>query len=93
MTHEEQERIIIPDENGEEHLFDILFTFDVEQTGRSYMVVKPVEAPEDDDDEYEEVFGFRYEENDGEFSLYPIETDAEWDMVEEMLNTFTAEDI
>ncbi|TCP32287.1 uncharacterized protein YrzB (UPF0473 family) [Scopulibacillus darangshiensis] len=89
---EEQERIIIPDENGEEHLFDILFTFDVDDTDKSYMVVKPVESEEtDDDEEMEEVFGFRFEDSDGEFSLYPIETDQEWDMVEEMFNTFLAE--
>ncbi|MGV3488372.1 MAG: DUF1292 domain-containing protein [Tuberibacillus sp.] len=92
--HEEEDRIIIPDENGEEHLFDVLFTFDVEETGKSYMVVKPVETSEDDeDDEYDEVFGFRYEETDDEFNLYPIETDEEWDMVEEMINTFAESDI
>ncbi|MFC4618101.1 DUF1292 domain-containing protein [Camelliibacillus cellulosilyticus] len=89
---EEEDRIIIPDENGEEHLFDVLFTFDVDETGKSYMVVRPTELPEDDD-EYEEVFGFRYEDKDGEFNLYPIETDAEWDMVEEMLNTFSEDDL
>ncbi|MFC7393239.1 DUF1292 domain-containing protein [Scopulibacillus cellulosilyticus] len=89
---EEQDRIIIPDENGEEHLFDVIFTFDVDETEKSYMVVKPVESTEDDDDEdMQEVFGFRYEDKDGEFSLYPIETDKEWDMVEEMFNTFLAE--
>lgn len=92
--HDEEDRIIIPDENGEEHLFDVLFTFDVEETGKSYMVVKPVEAPEDtDDDDYEEVFGFRYEENGDDFNLFPIETDEEWDMVEEMINTFSEEEI
>jgi len=86
---EEEDRIIIPDENGEEHLFDVLFTFDVEETGKSYMVVKPVETPEDaEDDDYDEVFGFRYEESDDDFKLFPIETDEEWEMVEEMINTF-----
>ena len=28
MALEEKERIIIPDENGDEHLFEVLFTFD-----------------------------------------------------------------
>ncbi|GGE43059.1 UPF0473 protein [Pullulanibacillus camelliae] len=91
MTHthdEDQERIIIPDEEGEEHLFDILFTFDVDETGKSYMVVQPVESSEEDEEDEAEVFGFRYEDVDGEFNLYPIETDEEWDIVEEMLNTF-----
>lgn len=91
---EEEDRIIIPDENGEEHLFDVLFTFDVEESGKSYMVVKPVESSEeDDDDDYDEVFAFRYEEKDDDFKLFPIEDDAEWDMVEEMINTFSDEEL
>ncbi|WEG14097.1 DUF1292 domain-containing protein [Pullulanibacillus sp. KACC 23026] len=91
--HEEEDRIIIPDENGEEHLFDILFTFDVEETDKSYIVVEPVEAEEDDDEEEAEVFAFRYEGDlDGDFSLFEIDTDEEWDMVEEMLNTFVDEE-
>ncbi len=90
MSQEEQERIIIPDENGEEHLFDILFTFDVEESDRSYMVVSPVEGSEDqeDDEEAQEVFGFRYEDKEGEFNLFEIDTEEEWDLVEEMFNTF-----
>lgn len=89
-SEEQQEQIIIPGENGEEHLFDILFTFDVDETDRSYMVVVPVESPteEDDEDETQEVLGFRYEDEDGDFKLFEIETDEEWDLVEEMFNTF-----
>jgi uncharacterized protein YrzB (UPF0473 family) len=91
---EEEDRIVIPDENGEEHLFDILFSFDVEETNKSYIVVSPVEATEEDEDEEsQEVFAFRFEGDlDGEFNLYPIESDEEWDMVEEMLNTFAEEE-
>lgn len=92
MSLEEKERIIIPDESGEEHLFEVLFTFDVDETGNSYMVVVPAEQAEADE---VEVFAFRYEEDDNnqdDLALYQLETDEEWDMVEEMLNTFTAEE-
>jgi uncharacterized protein YrzB (UPF0473 family) len=90
----EEDRIVIPDENGEEHLFDILFSFDVEETNQSYIVVQPVEAMEEDDEESGEVFAFRFEGDlDGDFNLFPIETDQEWDMVEEMLNTFVEEEL
>ncbi|WP_085523272.1 DUF1292 domain-containing protein [Tuberibacillus sp. Marseille-P3662] len=88
---EEQERVVIPDEQGEEHLFDILFTFDVDETERSYMVVKPVEPDNDTDDQEEEVYAFRFEEEGDDFNLFPVETDKEWDMIEEMLNTFVEE--
>ncbi|MBM7569572.1 DUF1292 domain-containing protein [Aquibacillus albus] len=91
MALEEKERIIIPDENGEEHLFEVLFTFDVDQTGNSYIAVVPVEQK---DDEEVEVFAFRYEDqtNEDDLSLFQIETDEEWEMVEEMLNTLTEEE-
>ncbi len=82
---------MIPDEQGEEHLFDILFTFDVDETERSYMVVKPVEPDNDTDDQEEEVYAFRFEEEGDDFNLFPVETDKEWDMIEEMLNTFVEE--
>ncbi|MDC3413296.1 DUF1292 domain-containing protein [Aquibacillus sp. 3ASR75-11] len=90
MALEEKERIIIPDENGEEHLFEVLFTFDVDQTGDSYIAVVPTEQK---DEEEVEVFAFRYEEKDQEddLTLYQIESDEEWEIVEEMLNTLADE--
>ncbi|MGP4041767.1 Uncharacterized protein YrzB, UPF0473 family [Gracilibacillus orientalis] len=92
MALEEKERIIIPDENGEEHLFEVLFTFDVDQTQESYVAVVPAEQKEDEE---VEVFAFRYEEkeNDDDLALYHIESDDEWDMVEEVLNTVADNDL
>ncbi|ELK44332.1 DUF1292 domain-containing protein [Halobacillus sp. ACCC02827] len=93
MALAKEERIIIPDENGEEHLFEVLFTFDVEQTGHSYIAVIPAEQKEGDE---VEVFAFRYEEKGNEeddLALFQIESEDEWEMVEEMLNTLTDEDL
>lgn len=92
MAKEEKERIIIPDEKGEEHLFEVLFTFDVEETNKSYMVLEPV--GKSDEDEEVEVFAFRFEDGEDEedIALFPIETDEEWDIVEEMLNTFSEQE-
>lgn len=91
MALEEKERIIIPDDNGEEHLFEVLFTFDVDQTEQSYVAVVPAEQKEDEE---VEVFAFRYEEkeNDDDLALFHIESDDEWDMVEEVLNTVADND-
>ncbi|MCO7126380.1 DUF1292 domain-containing protein [Sporolactobacillus shoreicorticis] len=86
---EEQERIVIPEENGDENLFDVLFYFDVPETDKSYVVVVPAE--QDQEDEEQEVFAFRYEGEDDDFKLFPIDTDEEWDIVEEMINTFSDE--
>lgn len=92
MALEENERIIIPDENGEEHLFEVLFTFDVDKTGHSYLAVVPAEQNEDEE---VEVYAFRYEEqekNEDDLSLYPIDSDEEWEMVEEVLHTLIDEE-
>ncbi|MUV39547.1 UPF0473 protein [Lentibacillus sp. JNUCC-1] len=91
MALEEKERIIIPDENGEEHLFEVLFTFDVDETEQSYIAVVPAEQVNEDE---VEVYAFRYQEQDEEndLSLFPIESDEEWQIVEEMLNTLAEEE-
>ncbi|MFC4022690.1 DUF1292 domain-containing protein [Oceanobacillus longus] len=90
MALEEKERIIIPDENGDEHLFEVLFTFDVDETEQSYIAVVPAEQAEEEE---VEVYAFRFEEQDNEdFTLFPIESDEEWELVEEMLNTLADEE-
>ncbi|KMK75747.1 DUF1292 domain-containing protein [Alkalihalobacillus pseudalcaliphilus] len=89
---EEKDRIVIPDENGDEHLFDELFKFTVDDTGKSYILVTP--AGEEAEDEEVEVFAFRYEDREDEendIALFPVETDEEWEIIEEMLNTFSEE--
>ena len=94
MALEEKERIIIPDENDEEHLFEVLFTFDIEETNHSYIAVVPVEQQEEEEEV--EVFAFRYEEkgeDDNDLALFPLESDDEWDMVEEMLHTLADEEM
>ncbi|WP_059102733.1 DUF1292 domain-containing protein [Shouchella shacheensis] len=92
MAEEEKERFVIPDEDGNEHLFDELFRFTVDTTGNAYLLLVPAE--EEDSEEEVEVFAFRYEEKEDEendVSLFPVETDEEWAMIEEMLNTFSEE--
>lgn len=92
MEFDEKERIIIPDENGEENLFEVLFKFDIDETGHSYITLIPVEQAQDEE---VEVYAFRYEDDGSEengLKLFPIETDEEWDMVEEVLYTLADEE-
>lgn len=88
----EDERIIIPGEDGEEHLYEVIFTFDIEANRKSYVAVVPVDQADDDE---QEVFVFRYEEkeNDDDLVLFSIESDEEWDMVEETFNTLVDEEL
>ena len=87
--NEERERLIIPDEDGEEHLFETLFKFDVDELNASYICLVPVEQVDTDE---AEVYAFRYEETatdsgESDINLFPIESDEEWEIVEEMFAT------
>jgi uncharacterized protein YrzB (UPF0473 family) len=85
---EEVEYVFIPDEEGNEERFEVIYKFEVDETGKKYMLLVPADESESEEEE-QEVLAFRYEE-DGEegFTLYTIESDEEWDMVEEAFNTF-----
>jgi len=88
-----QENITVVDENGNEQLCNILFTFESEEFKKSYVLYYPVGADEDEDEEIEihaSSFTPNEDGNDGE--LLPIETDEEWEVIEEMLNTFLEEE-
>jgi uncharacterized protein YrzB (UPF0473 family) len=74
--------LYVTDENGNEKRMIILFTFDSSDYGAQYVVFQDPESTDG------QVYASRYT-NEGE--LIPIESDEEWDMVEEVINTF-AED-
>ena len=82
-------QITLVDENGNEELFEVLCTFHSEDNDKSYILLYP--AAVDDNDEIE-VQAFSYDaDEDGDVTssdLHEIESDAEWDMVQGVLNTF-----
>lgn len=91
MTHEhdheqETQHITIIDEAGNEQLGEVLHTFDSEEFGKSYVLYSLVGAEEDDEGQIE-IFAssFVAAENGEDGELSPIETEAEWDLIEEKL--------
>lgn len=89
-NEEEAEIIYIPDDEGNEEAFEVIMRFELDDgTDRKYLMVVPAE--EEGEDEEQEVFAFRYEEENEEIQLFPIEDQAEWDMVEETFNTLIGE--
>lgn len=93
-NHEEEHEhdyITIIDEEGNEELYEILFTFDSEDFDKSYVLVFPSGTSEGEE---VELSAFSYTESDGglEGTLSAIETDEEWEMIEEVLNTFISEE-
>lgn len=86
-----ENNITVVDENGNEQLCEILFTFDSEKFNKSYVLYYPISDNEDEEIEIH-ASSFVPSENNEDGELSPIETDEEWDMVEEMLNTFLDEE-
>jgi uncharacterized protein YrzB (UPF0473 family) len=86
---EDAEIIYIPDDEGNEEAFEVIMRFELDDgTDRKYLMVVPTE---EDAEEEQEVFAFRYEEENDEIKLFPIEEQEEWDMVEETFNTLIGE--
>ncbi|PLR68233.1 MULTISPECIES: DUF1292 domain-containing protein [Bacillaceae] len=87
MEHGEKQ-ITVVDENGNEQLCEILFTFASEEFGKSYVLYYPLGEQDDEEDIEIHASSFEPAEDGIDGELAPIETEEEWDLVEEMLNTF-----
>jgi len=83
----DEKTLRIIDESGKEHDYEIVLTFRSDETGKNYVVYK------EPDDTSDEVYAAEYTEEDEEGGrLRPIETDEEWDMIEEVLESFVKEE-
>lgn len=79
----EEDILYVTDELGNELEAIIIMTFESEEFEKSYVVYQLK------DDESGEYFAASFDPEDGdEGQLYPIETDEEWDLVEEVLESF-----
>ncbi len=89
LHEEEPEIIYIPDDEGNEEEFEVIMKFEVDGSDKKYMMVVPL----DGDEESEEVYAFRYEEdeNGDDLKLFTIDDEEEWNIVEETFNTLMAE--
>lgn len=88
-----QETMTIVDENGNEHVCEVILTFESADYGRSY-VLYHVLGKDEDDSENIEIHASAFipnEEGEEDGELLPIEDDKEWAMIEETLNTFIEE--
>lgn len=83
-----ENQLIFVDENGDEVLCDILFTYDSEDFGKKYVFFSPVGA----EDEAREVGVASYKETEeGMGELEVVTTDEEWEMLEEVFEAFAEE--
>lgn len=71
-------------ENGEEIVCDILFTFDSEETGHSYIAYTDNSL---DENGRVQVFASIYDPTGADKKLTPIETEKEWKVIDTILET------
>ena len=76
----------VTDKNGKETEYEILFTFESEDTYKSYIVYTDNEQ---DQDGMIKTYASIYEENGKELKLSPITDDKEWNLVEKLIDQAT----
>ncbi len=81
-----KDKFTLKDEYGNETEYDVLLTFDNEETDKSYVVY--TDHSQDEDGNIQ-VFANSYVK--GSTSLDPIETDREWDIIDKILETIQEE--
>jgi uncharacterized protein YrzB (UPF0473 family) len=77
---EEVERVFITDEDGVEHEYEVIMYLEPDNSAHKYVILLPVDGEEDEE---AEVVPFRYTEEGDELQLFPLESEEEWQMVEE----------
>jgi len=92
--NEGEDLITLIDDEGNETLFEILMTIDgQEQFGKNYVLLYPAGLSEKEETD---LFAYSFTEDpkgtQGILQAIPENSDAEWDMIEEIVNTFMAEE-
>ena len=85
---EEKNTIKITNENGEQIICDILFTFDNDETKKSYIVYTDNTK---DEVGRVRVYASTYNPNDPKTKLEDIKTDKEWKVIDTILQTLQEE--
>lgn len=77
----DEKQITIQDNDGNKHLMEILFTYEHPERNKKYVFLYEKDNPD-------EIIAMEYND-DGE--LFEIESDEEYEEVEEIFNAFTEE--
>ena len=84
----EKTNFTVLDDVGNEVVCEVLFTFDSEETKKSYIVYTDNTT---DDEGNTKVYASIFNPNDEKTELTPIETDREWKIIETILETIQEE--
>lgn len=83
-------QLILNDENGEEAVYNVLFTVSLPEFSKQY-VIYYLESSEDEDDIdlIASSYTGNFDEEDCDIELSEIETDEEWDKLDEALKEYS----
>ena len=84
----ENNKFVMIDENGEEREYDVLFTFESEETNKNYIAYTDNTIDETGN---VEVYASIYNPGDPQTKLEPIESEKEWKVIETILETLQEE--
>ena len=84
MSEEKNRYFTVTDNSGKTLEYEILFTFDSEETGKSYIVFTDNSL---DEDGSIITYAATYDKNGETLALQDIKTDKEWDLTEHLLSS------
>ncbi len=84
MSEEKNRYFTVTDNSGKTLEYEILFTFDSEETGKSYIVFTDNSL---DEDGSIITYAATYDKNGETLALQDIKTDKEWDLIEHLLSS------
>lgn len=84
----EKDAFIVTNDEGKEIVCNVLFTFDSDETGKSYIVYTDNSK---DSDGNVQVYASIYNPEDPNTKLDPIETEKEWKVIDTILKTLQEE--
>ena len=84
----EKNKFSLIDDKGNEVIYDVLFTFESEETKKNYIVYTDNSR---DDKGNVQVYASTYNPDDEKTKLEAIETEKEWKVIETILNTLQEE--
>ncbi len=83
-----ENKFVMVDDKGNETEYDVLFTFESEETNKNYIVYTDNTLDESGN---VEVYASIYNPEDPNTKLEPIETEKEWKVIETILDTLQEE--
>lgn len=84
----EKDTFVVKNDKGEEVVCHVLFTFDSDETGKSYIVYTDNTK---DNEGNVQVYASIYNPEDPNSKLDPIETEKEWKVIDTILKTLQEE--